>query len=117
MSYIWSWAPGHPDTSKGDCAVVDVTEGRWFSKDCSTNDIPTACRLISGPEPLWVLSQESQQQGVCPQGYLFDVPRSGKQNLNLKYVMADFHVNQVWIPMYAPAWQLPNTIYYAEIVQ
>eukprot|EP01026_Neomeris_dumetosa_P039188 TRINITY_DN320_c0_g1_i5.p1 TRINITY_DN320_c0_g1~~TRINITY_DN320_c0_g1_i5.p1 ORF type:complete len:478 (-),score=57.15 TRINITY_DN320_c0_g1_i5:483-1841(-) len=108
-SYIWSWAPNQPNNNEGGCAVISSRDGRWYSKECKVTNVPVACRLISGPRQLWTLSYK-KPKGHCPHGYLFDVPRTGKENLDLRQLMEEKNVKESWLPIFGPAWVLPNTI-------
>ncbi|KAF9103497.1 hypothetical protein BGX29_003315 [Mortierella sp. GBA35] len=82
---IWSWESDHPPEAdmrsrNRRCGAMNKY-GRWVVQDCNAK-LPVACRK-TGTSSEWIIYERgasSYRDVTCPEGYKFDVPRTGREN-------------------------------------
>ncbi|KAG0199833.1 hypothetical protein BGX28_006976 [Mortierella sp. GBA30] len=82
---IWSWDLDQPPTDEmrsrdRRCGAMK-DNGRWAVQDCNVK-LPVACRQI-GTSAKWIVYEKgaaNYRDVTCPDGYQFDVPRTGREN-------------------------------------
>ncbi|KAF9923683.1 hypothetical protein FBU30_006238 [Linnemannia zychae] len=82
---IWSWDIGQPPEdlmrSRNRRCGAMKSNGRWVVQDCN-DKLPVACRKI-GTSSQWIIYDKgagNYRDVTCPEGYKFDVPRTGREN-------------------------------------
>ncbi|KAF9118427.1 hypothetical protein BGW39_001176 [Mortierella sp. 14UC] len=82
---IWSWDLNQPPEEmlrdrNHRCGAMNKN-GRWVAQNCN-DKLPVACRKI-GTSSQWMINDKGSgnyRDVTCPEGYMFDVPRTGREN-------------------------------------
>ncbi|KAK3835003.1 MAG: hypothetical protein J3R72DRAFT_451968 [Linnemannia gamsii] len=82
---IWSWDLNQPPEEmmrdrNHRCGAMK-SSGRWVVQDCN-DKLPAACRKV-GTSSQWLIYEKGSgnyRDVTCPEGYKFDVPRTGREN-------------------------------------
>ncbi|KAF9348993.1 hypothetical protein BGX26_012645 [Mortierella sp. AD094] len=82
---IWSWDLDQPPINQSDsrdrrCGVMQ-SNGRWAVQDCNRR-LPVACRKTNTSGE-WIISDKGSanyEDVECPEGYMFDLPRTAREN-------------------------------------
>jgi hypothetical protein len=90
---VWSWAPDQHQAGAGECAA-QRGDGRWVSQPCGESR-RAACRRGDGA---WMLTgavpYEDAAQACANAGAVFDVPRTGYENSQLRAVAG---ADEAWL--------------------
>jgi hypothetical protein len=102
---VWSWAPGQPTATGGDCTEqrVDAATpfGRWFVRDCEAT-LHVACRTSAGEwfVPTDVVTKASAAAIACEhRGGARATPRTGSEAQDLRVAMQAAGVSEAWIAL------------------
>jgi len=91
---IWSWAPGEPNASAGNC-TVQRGDGRWATRPCETSR-RAACRASDGrwiPTP-GAVAWADAASACRAQGAVLGLPRTGYENSLLREAAG---ADEVWL--------------------